>query len=263
MRNITLFFALIFLPALTYAQTSETIVSSRPGQAFAPNVTGTNVFQIQSGFSIGESSFGTNQPIDNNIFIHNTLLRYGLSELFEIRASVTIENSRSTSTLFDPADPKGVSDLSLGARYVLLDGENRAGKLSLQADIGLPLRTGSFSSNDDLSYQLLLIQTYSIFTENLALNVNLGLISSAFGDSPDGKYVINLSHPLGGRSSVFIENYGFLSGGDIDTFFDGGFAFLMNNNFQLDLSAGFGNNGSGEEKSSSWFVDTGISIRFQ
>lgn len=261
MARLLIFLLCICFSFISQAQTSETIVSSRPGQAFAPQVTGTGVFQVQSGFLTGESDFGVISPVDVDIFIHNTLFRYGISESFEVRASLTAENNRITGPQINSTDQKGISDLAVGMRYVLLDGSNSAGKMALQADIGLPLRTGTFSGNDNFSYQLLLIQTYSVFTENLTLNVNLGLVSPALNATPEGKYVVNFSHPVGDKLSAFLEHYGFISDGRVNAFYDGGFAYLINKDIQLDLSAGFGNNGEGETETSFWFADAGISFR--
>ncbi|MGB3467408.1 MAG: transporter [Cyclobacteriaceae bacterium] len=262
MRNI-LFLSLIFIfPLFTSGQTSETIVSSRPGQACAPNVTGTGVFQVQSGFTIGGSETGTNDLINDNIFVHNTLLRFGLSEKFEVRASVTAQEVRTSGQTINSTDVSGINDISVGMRYVLLDGNSTAGKLSVQTDFGLPLRTGGYQANEDLSYQLLVIQTYPIFTENLSLNINLGIFSSGFSESPDGKYVINLSHPIGTKTSVFIENYGFITDGSLETLFDGGFAYLLNNDLQLDFSAGYGRTTSDGVQTTQWFTDAGVSFRF-
>jgi hypothetical protein len=62
------------------------------------------------------------------------------------------------------------------------------------------------------------------------------------------------SHP---NLGVFIENYGNLQQSDFDSFLDGGIAYLINNNLQLDLYSGFGKN----DEVKDFFVSAGISWR--
>src|SRR5690606_17180254 len=73
---------------------------------------------------------------------------------------------------------------------------------------------------------------------------------------PIGRYVLNFGFPIYKNIGGFIENYGQYRGDIFETRFDGGFAWLVNNNVQFDLSAGYGMN-----TVTDYFISAGISWR--
>ena len=114
--SIFAFIVLFFMSLKSYSQSNDTIRTGRPGQAIGPYVVGTGYFQIQSGldFASSENSIDrTKSQISNNV------VRYGLTENFELSALVNIQNDRhSLSSL---ADTSGLSEMHLGFRYNLVD----------------------------------------------------------------------------------------------------------------------------------------------
>ncbi|MEL6559211.1 MAG: transporter [Bacteroidota bacterium] len=249
----------------SFAQNSETIISSRPGQAFAPDVVGTGWFQLQSGINftkldIGNPSFATARQ-----FSHNSLLRYGLSKRLDLRAMVTLTRENFRTELLPDNNSFGINDIEFGVRYNILDGNSNKSKLALQADIGLPVRAGDFSSGD-VPYDLLLIYSRPLIG-SVTLTTNLGLESIDFTVAPFARYVVNINFPVTSKLSAFVETYGTYvrqSYDEFSIFFDGGLAFLVNNDFQFDMSFGYsGDTTQVFVPERQWFIDGGISIRFQ
>jgi hypothetical protein len=75
-------------------------------------------------------------------------------------------------------------------------------------------------------------------------------------DQATGLYVLNMSMPVGQKLSVFMENYGSFGTG-LETRFDTGCSYLVNPNFQLDASLGYGKNHGMQDI----FLDFGFSWR--
>jgi hypothetical protein len=93
--------------------------------------------------------------------------------------------------------------------------------------------------------------------KNMSIASNWILSYNGNDANPTGKYVLNFGFPIYQKLSGFIESYGQINNNIFQTRFDTGFAYLVNNNFQLDISSGFGNN----QNVTDYFISTGISWR--
>lgn len=264
--KINLLICLFLLTSyISFSQNSETIISSRPGQAFVPDVLGKGFYQLQSGFNYSKSETGDPGIANSKILQYNNLLRYGLSRKIDFRASITLSRETLNVDNFPEATGFGINDIELGIRYNFLDGNKAPDKLAVQADFGLPIRPGDFSS-ELLSYDFLVIYSRPLFGP-FSLTANVGLQTFDIGVGPIAKYVLNVGFPISDELSAFVEIYGNYERRTIDelnVLFDGGFAFLVNNDLQLDLSFGY----SGDATNSiipvrQWFLDGGVSIRFR
>ena len=102
-----------------------------------------------------------------------------------------------------------------------------------------------------------------IFVANWALPKDISLATNWILDyngndsKPTGKCVINLGFPIHKKLSGFLGNYGQVYQSTFQTRFEGGFAFLVNNDFAIDLSSGFGKN----QGIMDYFVSAGVSYR--
>lgn len=103
---------------------------------------------------------------------------------------------------------------------------------------------------------MLLVLSKSL-SSRLYLITNWGVSWNGNNDTPTYSYVANLSFPFNDHLGAFVENYGSLTGGTFTTKFDTGLAWLLHNDLQLDLYAGYSKNHGLTE----YFVSTGISIR--
>ncbi|NND93625.1 MAG: hypothetical protein HKN45_02105 [Flavobacteriales bacterium] len=236
-------FLLIIISSVKgYGQSAETIRSGRPGQSIGPFSIGQSIFQVQSGFffnQIGSSSLG------RDVVGNNSVLRFGLSELIEISAVFDY----SKSYIEDPRlpDPSNTS-LQLGGRYHLLDQQGIVPNLALQS------RVGFYNEGDFELSTVSIIATSHSFGDFYTFFSNWKMITRE-GDDAQYAYTANLSRTLSDKVGVFAEIYGSLS--DFEVNYDAGFSYLVNDDLQLDLSAGIQDGNLTDD----WFIDLGVSWR--
>lgn len=256
-----------FISQASFAQYTETITSSRPGQAITPLTVGRNVFQIQSGLNIYGLKERTIFAVNENGVNYSALARYGIHERIELRTLIGI--SRSNLDVADTSDPRfsgfeleqsrfnGFSSFSLGTKFKIINGEGMKPNLAFQADFQLPVVDEDFRRE---KVATTLIMTYSQgLTDRLGMTANFGL--NWDGNRPHdaiGLYVLNFGFAITDKLSTFIETYGAIVEEDEHKIsFDTGFAYLINNNLLIDISGGFGNNHGIKE----YFIDFGASWR--
>lgn len=113
-------FALLFSnPVL--AQFNETIRTGRPGQAIGAFTVGKGVLQVQSGFDVFGSQ-NSRTKLKSNGFLNNTVVRYGLTETFEV--STLVEYKTETNEQNDiRTNLQGLSAFDVGMRYHIFTGK--------------------------------------------------------------------------------------------------------------------------------------------
>lgn len=255
MKRLILVITLLFmLSGVSLAQYSETIQTSRPGQAFIPNTTGTHVFQIQSGVTYSDfDNSDINQEGNSTDFF--TLFRYGLLEDFEIRSTLGFSSSELRLDDNTNLEAGGLSAWSIGVRYNIFSGKGSDPSFGFQTDINLNWVDEDFKS-EDIAPTVTLLHSQQL-SKTFALTTNWSLSWNGDDSSTAGNYVINISFPLSDRLGSFIENYGTISNGDLVNRWDTGLGYLVHDNLILDCSFGYGSN----DGLSDWFIDAGISWR--
>lgn len=253
-KKFLLLIATSQITQLAMAQYHETIRTDRPGQAFGPFTTGKNIFQVQTGLTYAD--FENTSPDQNGNSIEHTLaLRYGILENFEIQSAFGLR--RDKITLADQSSRRldGVSFWNVGIRYNLVEGAGAKPSFAIKTDVDLTWVDEDYRSQE-IAPRLMLLHAQQL-TETFGLTTNWAVSWNGDDNHPTGAYVINLSFPVAGNLSGFIENYGEIADGDLDTRWDTGLAYLLNKDLMADFSAGFGRN----DGLSDWFIDFGISWR--
>ncbi|MDZ4714811.1 MAG: transporter [Cytophagales bacterium] len=236
-----------------FAQFNESIRSGRPGNSIGAFTTGTGIFQVQSGFD----HFGTSISSSNyqsSGYLSNTVIRFGLTETFEISSLVeykseSIEQNNLKTT------QQGLSALDLGMRYHIYTGKGLIPNVGFQIRARLPVLSKAYEIKD-VAPRFLLVTSQKL-SETFTLITNWGAAWNGNDSSPTGTYFINLSFPFSSTFGAYVENYGTLKQGLFTTSFDGGFAYLLTPDLQLDLYGGFGNN----HGVSDYFTSIGFSWR--
>ena len=249
---------LCLLSFSAYGQYNETIRAGRPGDAMGAYVVGTKVFQVETGLSHtftqinGVVIGGNSKTVDR---ANATALRFGLSESFEINGVFGI----SSNEIIDGANRNnGLSGLGVGARYNILN-----------PDEGAPLALGIQSR---ILLNTLIDEEFQVSDQQLGANVRVSAIYGGLdwigiasnvavqwnGDDAGANLLYDLvfSRGIVGDLSGFVELFGRLNNSP-DANFDFGLAYLLNDDMQLDASAGFTGNDV-----QSWFFDFGVSFRF-
>ncbi len=258
----------------TFAQ-EETIASDRPGQAVSALTVGKSIIQIQSGLNFSQTSADfTAYELNTGIFSNFTDIRYGLSKTFEVQATLGYSFASTDGVVdFSRIPPEistvnsnGFSVFAIGARYNLLSPrDSKKPTLGVRTNLFFPV---SDEFNNDTYVDITFLHSQEIFagiglSTNLGLSWNPGVTNE---NTPGITYVINLGRQLGSSDfSAFIEYYGVYVDGTgefSDGFshnFDGGLAWLYSKDLQIDFSVGYSKSGD----ITNWFVDSGVSWRFQ
>ncbi|MBS4044278.1 MAG: transporter [Chitinophagaceae bacterium] len=250
-KNLFLLIFCISVTQISFAQFNTVIRTGRPGQAIGAFTVGKNVLQFQQGLEYGGITNNNTAP---NTFISNHVVRYGIAETVEISALVDYQNDHKNENNVI-INKSGISNLHLGFRVHINNQKGILPTTGFQWRLKIPNTSNDYPTQN-IGSVMIFVANWSL-PKDCGLSTNWIYATSGNNTPATGKYVINFSFPIHNKWSGFIENYGQLQQSIFQTRFDGGVAYLINNNVQLDASAGFGNNQGVKD----YFVSTGISWR--
>jgi len=212
------------------------IVADRPGFADGSGTVGAGTVQLEVGVTLDDG--------DDSVLSLPTLLRWGLSDAFELR----FESDVLRSTGGD----REIAPFGAGFKLRLCEGE---APLSLLASIEIPSGEGAskatqFGTEVRLVSDLDLGGGYSL-TPNVGLALAEGGETSAVVAASLGKEV--------GNAAPFVDFELRAGQGKPSMVVDGGIAWIVRNETQLDIAGGVIVAG---DDSSDWFLTAGISRRF-
>lgn len=238
------------IPVSLFAQYSESIRTGRPGQAIGAYTVGKNVFQIQSGLTYNMVDFSSDAEI--NSFVHSTVLRLGVAEKLEVSGVINWQKDRIT-TAEQIEKFGGISNTQIGARYNFTKNQGAIPAIGIQGRLLLNAQSQDYR-RDKLGSKFI-VATGNKINDWLSIGTNFGMTWSGNNQDPKSLYVLNFSFGLTEKIGAFAEMYGSFE--DSNPFFDGGISYLIHNDLQLDISAGW----DSQRDISSWFVDGGLSYR--
>lgn len=244
---------LVLIPFSGFSQFNETIRSGRPGQSIGPFTVGARVMQIQSGVDVYGFENEGNDLIGHG-FVHNTVVRYGLLERLELSGLFDYRDESWKSNTVEQ-EANGLSAFDLGGRYAFYDGGGAIPSMGFQIRIRLPILSEDYKI-DHIGPRFVFV-TGQKLSNTFTLTTNWGVNWNGVDSNGTAFYVVNLSFPISGKWGGFVENYGEISGGDFDSRFDAGLAYLGNNDLQFDVLGGFG----GNDGVNDYFIGTGFSWR--
>lgn len=230
MKKITILLSL-FVYTFASAQTTPDIETDRPDQTETPFSVGRNMFQAENGFSVWK--------LPNKITYQNitSLLRYGLSEKFELRAEISRDRFNNEGIVFDE---KGLVPIEIGFKANLTEEKGIIPKTSLIAHLALPtVASKSFKGNYySPNFRFTMQHTLS---KKQSLSYNLG---GEWG-SDDGAftplYTLASGYDFSKLVYGYVELFGFFPQRETaEHTLAGGFAFLVKPNLQFDISGGVG-----------------------
>ncbi len=246
-------FTLLFLYCTSnfcFAQYNETIRTGRPGQSIGAFTVGKNILQFQQGFDY-YTSFERNTVRG---FLSNSVIRYGVLETVEFSALIDYRYQDNNLEAFN-STLSGLSNLQLGFRVHINEQKGWIPVTGFQMRLKIPHVSQDFESNH--------LAPTMVFVANWALPKKMSFatnwIISYDGNSPEptGKYVLNFGFPITKKLNGFIGNYSQIRNSIFQTRFEGGLAYLVNNNLLIDVFSGYGNNQNVED----YFISTGVSYR--
>jgi len=149
----------------------------------------------------------------------------------------------------------GISFSSVGWRFTILEGEGLKPSVAYQFSMKLNILTEVYKLSQVAPNMN--VAASSNITDNLTITINMGADWDGENPRQTAFYIFNVGYSLGDKFGIFVENYGSFGTELLDIKYDGGIAFLINNDLQLDLLGGYGS----YKGTTSWFASLGISWR--
>jgi Putative MetA-pathway of phenol degradation len=232
------------------------LTSNRPGIGDSEALVASGVFQLEAGGQLEEA------PPGGDLRWKQTwgqlTIRYGLSRRIEIfggwdgfSLDRVLINGTSRVVV-------GGNDLRLGTKLALLTEEAHGLTLTIAPAWSFPLGSEEFTSgSEDPSFRVLwarsLPRDWSISGNLLWLRT-----SDTIGRYWDTSVTVGVTRGLTESFSVFVEGSNVLQAIRPDSLtIDGGIAWVVRTDLQLDLSAGHTLHNRGDD----WFASAGITLR--
>lgn len=237
----------LVLVLLGYLATAQTIITDRPDQTESSSTIGKGELQIESGILYGTAK---NDFFSEELLLAPTVLwRYGITKGIELRLLTEFASVKDKLT---DEKSSGITDLQLGTKIQILKKEDVKTEIAFISHVIIP------SAKDELTLdEVGTINKLSVahdIGDTFGLGYNIGYDYYGFG-SGNLTYSLSLGIGLSDKVGIYIEPYGALV--EIDTHeanFNAGFTYLVQDNLQLDVSAGTGLNNK------MTFVSLGCSI---
>lgn len=252
-------------PPQPTADTAGLINPDRPGIADGSRVIGPG--QLQFEFGIQEERRGADASSRTTTLFIPTLIRFGISEHFEVRVeSNSITSSQTTTNGSTARRATGYSPVSLGFKYGLYDSHSGSGgnRRSLGMIVrGFPSSGSSDFHTDRYTIDARLAADWD-FAPGLSLNPNVGI--ARYEDSQGNVFTaalgaLTLNYLPTERLNPFVDvgvQTPEESSGTTSIILDTGIAYIIGADAQLDVSIGRGVHGTTPPRP---FVAVGFSIR--
>jgi len=240
----------------TLAAAWEPLQPNRPGQADPPTVLAPGVAQIEGGFTFERETEGN--PDTDTLTVPQLELRLGVHERFELQlfAEGFVQEWRDSDK-----NHTGVSDLEIDTRVRLW--EQEGWRPATAVEFGLSFPTGSgFATSDGFDPEGEILYAWD-FAERWNLTGNFDFASETQGEDDSSRHFVfrpelALGLSISERLGTFVEYYGVIEEDAANQHsVDGGFTFLVNDDLQLDVSAGAGLNDAAPD----FFVAAGVAWR--
>lgn len=265
------------------AQYTEMINTNRPGGSQGAFSVGTNVLQIETGFSYGKEKHELLKTETNGLAIDYSI-RYGFwKERLEVSLMGEFQSNKITDNRSTTAREYSLSNFksnTLGAKYLIYDpyrkrdlkGPNlyswKANNKTQWADL-IPAISIYAGANFDFADNpftpeaegkispKFVIATQNNFIGGWVFVTNI-IVDRVTTDFPTYGYIVTLTHATNRYFSVFLENQGLKSDFYSDQLLRGGAAALINENLQVDLSLTY----SFKDTPSKFYGRAGLAYRF-
>ena len=220
---------------INFVAIAQTIVTDRPDQTESSLTVPQGSLQIESGVLYGTAK---DDFFSEELLLAPTVLwRYGITKGIELRfltefASVT---DKLTEDKFS-----GINDLQLGTKVQILKKEDVKTEIAFLTHLIIPSAKKELTLDEIGSISKLAI-AHDI-GDVFGLGYNIGYDYYGFG-SGNLTYSLSLGIGLSDKVGMYVEPYGALVNLDNhESNFNTGFTYLVQNNLQLDISAGVGLN---------------------
>ena len=257
---------LLLIMAFASFVANAQIETDRPDFTESPNTVPKGALQVETGFVL------ENDQIDNlggsleyqNMTLNTTLLRWGILDQLELRFNWANKRNEATQKqLIQGGQDSTSSFIQRGFATSFVGFKTnlyKTDKISIGflGHLYIPdLSSGDFKvDNQKVASELLFPVSYQI-TERFGVAAQYGISWDGFTPNPTTGYTLAFGYAITDQLNCYIEPYGFLTNnGEELHLVNGGFTYLVNDNFQLDLTGGFGLNDEAPDN----FISCGASF---
>ena len=209
---------------------NEPIEADRPDQTDTPAIVPKGMFQVESGFS-----FQKNNSESNTFSLPSTLWKYGVSKKLELRLITEF-----ISEINDDEKDNGFLPLAVGFKINLFEENGWLPKISLISHVSLKNCASSKFKYDYYVPDFRFTMQHTL-SKKYSLGYNFGVEWDGFTKQKTLIYTLTSGYSITDNLGCYIELFGFTTQNEIAIHnLDGGFTYLINNNFMIDFSSGFG-----------------------
>ena len=239
------------------------LVTDRPDQTESSVLVPPGYVQVETGWSLLRHQEGGIRT--NTHAFPGTLLRIGVLDRMELRLDYGGFLREQTQEAGQSTHLSGSGDMGVGTKLYFWEEQGWVPEAALLAGVSLPVGKEQFSSGRaDPTFRLSLSHTLS---DRLSFGYNLGATWESTLDETNDRdtlslfnYTAVLGMSLSDRTGLYAEVFGDIplnaKGGPRNSV-DGGLAYLIRDNLQVDGAAGVGLSHSADD----WFVGLGITAR--
>lgn len=211
------------------AQTAS-LEADRPDQTETPSIVPMEMIQVESGFSFEKID------TENTVFaLPSTLWKYSISQKIELRLITKwiLEQSENQKQ-------NGLLPIALGFKVNLFEEKGWLPKTSLISHVSIKNWSSSkYKYNYYVPDFRFTMQHH--LSEKMTLGYNIGAAWDGFTKQSTGIYTLTTGYAITQKVGAYIEVFGYAPQNETAYHnFDGGFTYLINDNFMVDLSSGFG-----------------------
>jgi len=215
---------------VSYAQRREPIQADRPDQTETPAIVPKGMFQAEVGFT-----FQKNDTDSNSNSLPSVLWKYGVNENFELRLITEFVSEKD----YDVKN-NGFTPILIGLKVNICEEKGFIPKTSLIGHIGLPNAASSGYKARYVAPEFRFTMQHTL-SDRFSLGYNLGCEWDGISPETTFIYTLTTGYAINEKLGCYAEAFGFAPEKDVSNHsIDGGFTYLINDNFMIDLSSGFG-----------------------
>lgn len=237
------------------AQSVPDMVTDRPDQTESSVTVPKGWLQIETG-ALMEGDSPYKGLVFTNTIYNTTLLRYGLFDKTELRFGWEYLNDYVLSGDVE-SDVSGLAPFVIGFKTQISEEDGWIPELAFLGHLTIPNIGKEEFRADFLTPDFRIAGTKSI-NDKFSTAFNLGGEWDGVTPNTNIFYSFVIGMGVNEKIGAFAEVYGYvIEEMNPDHRFDAGVTYLVSNNFQLDLSGGFGIN----DQAPDYFISGGLSYR--
>lgn len=231
------------------AQTITPIQLDRPDQTECPFITPKKYIQIENGFNV--EKYANNK---SNYILPTTLWKYGINEKFELRIITEVITEK-----INFKNRTAITPITIGFKTSLFEEKGFLPKTSFIGHITTSSIGSKYYHTENIAPSFRFVMQHTL-SKKVVLAYNIGAEWNGENANQNYIYTLTTGISLTDKVGCYAELYGFLSKYDkADHRFDGGFTYLINNDFIIDLSSGLSFTKSDFRN----YLSFGLSYRFK